>query len=234
MTPRCVGVVIPARDEEASIARCLTSILAAVTEADLPPERVHIVVAADRCDDDTAAVARHVLAGSGSVVELDDGGVGAARRAGTAVVFDALAADPATVWLANTDADSVVPPSWVTDHLWVAQTGAAAVAGVVAVDTFHGHPPIVPVRFHEIYSGPHDDHPHVHGANLGVRGDAYLAVGGWPALTSGEDNGLWDALRAAGWPVISTRTVHVLTSSRTATRAAGGFGQWLVELADAG
>jgi hypothetical protein len=74
----------------------------------------------------------------------------------------------------------------------------------------------------------------VHGANLGVRADAYLAAGGWPALASGEDNGLWDALRATGVPVISTRTVQVVTSSRTATRATGGFGQWLGELADAG
>jgi glycosyltransferase involved in cell wall biosynthesis len=234
MTPWSVGVVVPAHDEEASIVQCLTSILAAVADADVPPGRVHIAVAADGCDDATASVAREVLDGFGSVVELDHGGVGAARRAGTAAVLDALAADPALVWLANTDADSMVPPSWLTDHLRVAETGAAALAGVVAVDTFHGHPPIVPVRFHEIYGGPHDDHPHVHGANLGVRADAYLAVGGWPMLASGEDNGLWDALRAAGWPVISTRTVHVVTSSRTATRATGGFGQWLVELADAG
>jgi GT2 family glycosyltransferase len=230
-----VGVVVPAHDEEAWIARCVASVLAAADEARLPPEHVHLAVVADRCADATAAVARAQLEGAGSVVELVTGGVGAARRAGTAAVLDAFAGvDPATIWLANTDADTVVPTSWLTDHLRVAETGAAAVAGVVRVDTFHGHPAIVPVRFHEIYGGAHDDHPHVHGANLGVRADAYLAVGGWPALTSGEDNGLWDAVRAVGLPVLSTRTVHVVTSSRTVTRATGGFGQWLVELADAG
>jgi glycosyltransferase involved in cell wall biosynthesis len=234
MTPWHIGVVVPARNEEAWIGPCLAGIGAAVAETGLPPERVHVAVAADGCTDGTAAVARAALGGAGSVIEVD-GGVGAARRAGTEAVLEALAgADPATIWLANTDADSIVPPSWLTDHLRVAETGAMALAGVVRVDSFRDHPPIVSVRFQEIYGGAHDEHPHVHGANLGVRADAYLAAGGWPALASGEDNGLWDALRAAGVPSISTRTVHVVTSSRTVTRATGGFGQWLGELADAG
>ncbi len=235
MTAWHVGVVVPAHDEEAWIGRCIAGVQAAIDETGLEPGRVHVAVVADRCRDATAAIARALLAGTGTVIELTTGGVGAARRAGTGAVLAAFAGvDPATIWLANTDADTVVPPSWLTDHLRVAETGAAAVAGVVRVDTFHGHPAIVTVRFHEIYGGVHDDHPHVHGANLGVRADAYLAAGGWPALTSGEDNGLWDAVRATGAPAISTRTVHVVTSSRTITRATGGFGQWLVELADAG
>jgi hypothetical protein len=235
VTPWHVGVVVPAHDEEALIAACVGSVLQAVADAGLPRSRVHVAVAADRCRDRTAPIARAMLVGTGSVIELAAGGVGAARRAGTAAVLHAFAAaDPATIWLANTDADTTVPPSWLADHLRVAETGAVALAGVVRVDTFRGHPPIVPARFHEIYGGAHDDHPHVHGANLGVRADAYLAAGGWPVLTSGEDNRLWDALRAAGLAMISTRTVHVVTSSRTATRATGGFGQWLVELADAG
>jgi glycosyltransferase involved in cell wall biosynthesis len=226
---------VPAHNEEAWIGPCLASVLVAIDEARLPPDRVHVAVVADRCTDATAAIAGAVLAGSDSVIELAPGGVGAARRTGTAAVLQAFAGiEPATIWLANTDADTVAPASWITDHLRVAETGAVALAGVVRVDTFHGHPAIVPVRFHEIYGGAHDDHPHVHGANLGVRADAYLAAGGWPALTSGEDNGLWDAVRATGRPVLSTRTVHVVTSSRTITRATGGFGQWLVELADAG
>jgi glycosyltransferase involved in cell wall biosynthesis len=235
MTPWHVGVVVPACDEEALIAPCVASIRASVMDARLERDRVHIVVVADGCTDRTVAIARPLLEGFGTVLELDGGGVGGARRAGTAAVLTAFdGADPATVWLANTDADTTVPASWLTDHLRVAETGAMALAGVVRVDSFAGHPPCVPRQFHEIYGGVLDDHPHVHGANLGVRADAYLAVGGWPATTSGEDNGLWDALRAARVPTISTRTVHVVTSSRTATRATGGFGQWLVELADAG
>jgi len=235
MTTWRVGVVVPARDEEALIGPCIASIRAAVVSAGLPPERVHVAVVADGCADTTAAVAAALLGRLGAVIELGGAGVGAARRAGSAAVLQAFAGvDPATIWLISTDADTIVPPSWVTDHLRAADAGAVAVAGVVSVDSFDSHPPCVSRQFHEIYGGAHDDHPHVHGANLGVRADAYLAVGGWPALTSGEDNGLWDALRAAGLPMSSTRTVHVVTSSRTATRATGGFGQWLVELADAG
>ncbi len=240
MTPWYVGVVVPARDEEALIGGCVASIRVALAAAGLPPRRAHIAVVANGCRDGTAGVAGPLLDGLGAVIELDAAGVGAARGAGTAAVLDAFrGVDPATIWLANTDADTIVPPSWVTDQLRAAATGAVAVAGVVGVDSFAGHPPCVPRQFHEIYGRAdddhaYDDHPHVHGANLGVRADAYLAVGGWPVLASGEDNGLWDALRAAELPVISTRTVHVVTSSRTATRATGGFGQWLVELADAG
>ena len=33
-------------------------------------------------------------------------------------------------------------------------------------------------------------HGHVHGANMGFRGDAYLAAGGWYPLASGEDHDL--------------------------------------------
>ena len=235
MTPWHVGVVVPARDEENLIGACLVSIRAAVANAGLPPGHVHVVVVANGCGDRTAAMARGLLEGLGAVIELPAASVGAGRRAGTAAVLEAFCdVNPETIWLANTDADTTVPPSWLIDHLRVAETAAAALAGVVRVESFAGHPPCVPVQFHDIYGGPHDDHPHVHGANLGVRADAYLAVGGWPALASGEDNELWDALRAAGFPTISTRTVHVVTSSRTATRASGGFGQWLVELADAG
>jgi hypothetical protein len=34
-------------------------------------------------------------------------------------------------------------------------------------------------------------HPHVHGANLGIRADAYSDAGGWNDLTVAEDHCLW-------------------------------------------
>jgi 1,2-diacylglycerol 3-beta-glucosyltransferase len=46
-------VVIPAHDEEASIARCVESLRAQT----YPSELVDVVVVADNCTDDTAAVA---------------------------------------------------------------------------------------------------------------------------------------------------------------------------------
>jgi hypothetical protein len=81
------------------------------------------------------------------------------------------------------------------------------------------------------YEIPEDrPHPHVHGCNLGVRGDAYLDAGGWPAIHLAEDHGLWDALRARGWRCLSDRWLRVITSGRPAGRARGGFADTLVAL----
>ncbi len=74
-------------------------------------------------------------------------------------------------------------------------------------------------------------HPHVHGANLGVRGDAYLAVGGFPPLAVSEDAALVGALALAGRTVLRTPSCPVVTSARRHPRAPGGFGTDLDQLA---
>jgi hypothetical protein len=73
-------------------------------------------------------------------------------------------------------------------------------------------------------------HRHVYGANLGVRADAYLAVGGFPGDGAGEDHGLWTRLRAAGYPVISSAASRVTTSARLRGRAEGGLADLLRSL----
>ncbi|CAN5905598.1 glycosyltransferase [soil metagenome] len=73
-------------------------------------------------------------------------------------------------------------------------------------------------------------HPHVHGANLGVRADVYLEVGGWRPLVTGEDHDLWDRVRASGRPVTSTMEVPVVTSGRRRGRAPAGFADLLTSL----
>ena len=42
-----------------------------------------------------------------------------------------------------------------------------------------------------------EDHPHVHGANLGVRASAYVLAGGFPRLRSHEDRGIGGAASQA-------------------------------------
>ena len=95
------------------------------------------------------------------------------------------------LWLAHTDADTHVPPDWLTRQLHYAALGYDAVAGVVDVDSFDEYPLDVIDAFAERYgTGLTGHHTHVHGANLGVRASAYRRVGGWPAMALSEDHGL--------------------------------------------
>jgi hypothetical protein len=73
----------------------------------------------------------------------------------------------------------------------------------------------------------------VHGANLGIRADAYLALGGWLPLVAGEDADLARRAAAAGWLAISRPAgIPVVTSARRAGRAPRGFSSYLRALAD--
>ena len=75
-------------------------------------------------------------------------------------------------------------------------------------------------------------HTHVHGANLGVRADAYQAVGGWGLhVMVGEDHELVRRLTAAGLTVTRDTDTTVVTSSRTVGRVPAGFATRLAQLA---
>lgn len=104
-----MGVVVPAHDEEDLLPLCLASVREAAQA--LRGTQVHLVVVADACRDLTAQVARR---GGASVVTVEARNVGAARAAGVREVLRRTRhLDPADVWLATTDADSVVPAGWL-------------------------------------------------------------------------------------------------------------------------
>ena len=75
------------------------------------------------------------------------------------------------------------------------------------------------------------NHSHVHGANLGVRGSAYLNVGGFPPLPVHEDRLLLRRLDVSGATVIRSTRIRVQTSSRLIGRCEGGFAASLRQLA---
>ena len=169
----------------------------------------------------------------GVVIEACAGSAGKARAIGTSRALTRWVGRRSPVWTVHTDADSVVPEGWLHHQRHVAECGFAAVAGVVEVATFAEHSGRTARRHHYLYDGFGDDHPHVHGANLGVRSDAYRAVGGWSAIVSGEDHALWTAVRRAGFPTLSTRSIHVVTSGRRIGRAPDGFAAHLRALCEA-
>ena len=169
MTPDRFAAVVPARDEAATITDCIESILRSATAAGMGHDRFEVVIVADSCNDDTAGLARRALGGRGVVIEACAGSAGQARAIGTSHALARWATRRSPVWTVHTDADSIVPEGWLHRQRRVAEIGFAAVAGVVEIASLAEHSARTARRYHRFYAGPGDDHPHVHGANLGVR-----------------------------------------------------------------
>ena len=161
-----------------------------------------------------------------SAAALRGSGVGARRDLGLRAVLDRLPGHPAAgTWLLNTDADTTVPGDWVAAHLQQAAAGVHAVAGLADLTaTDHLSDAALSCYRAIVEHGLHGaTHHHVYGANLGVRADAYLTVGGFPADGSGEDHGLWQRLAAAGYTLVQPVGIRVRTSARLRGRADGGL-----------
>ena len=134
----------------------------------------------------------------------------------------------ADIWIANTDADSQVRADWITRQLALADQGYCGVAGIVRIEARDfSCAELVPALLEDYVIHADGTHPHVHGANLGIRADAYLDAGGWSNVALAEDHCLWSRVRARGWRVISSIASVVMTSGRLHGRAKGGFADTL-------
>lgn len=183
-----------------------------------------LVVAIDRSTDASFGLAKHLVGRSGVVIETDAGCVGAARGLAARTALHRYSGSPRCCWFANTDADCEVPETWLLDQVSLAEQGYAGVAGIVDVDSFEDHDALVPDRFRLTYLVRSDgSHPHVHGANLGVRADAYLKAGGWRELHNAEDHDLWHRLDHPDHRRLSDARLKVVTSGRRFGRAPHGF-----------
>jgi len=226
---RTVGVVVPARNEEARLPRCLDALVTATTvfqQRHPAGPAVRIIVVVDLSTDRTLHVAEQWP--GIEVVLSESGRVGAARAAGVDHLLGSETQGgrpPSSVWIACTDADSAVPADWLEHHLQTAGRGAQMLLGTVRPDAGE-----IQVAVLEDWRRRHvlgDGHPHIHGANLGVRGDIYCAAGGFADTPVDEDVLLVRAVRAAGGLVVSSGQSPVSTSARTEGRASGGFADYL-------
>ena len=221
-TLREIVVVVPAHNERDRLPACLASVAAAADQVAVP---VTVVVVLDACSDRSEdAIARPVRA-----LSVSARNVGAARAAGFAA---AAPRSDARTWLATTDADSVVPTTWLADQAVHHRALVQGVVGTVSVD-WQQHSATTRRRYDRLYRvRDRGVHGHVHGANLGVRADAYWRVGGFRPLHVGEDVDLVDRLLTAGTPLAWDAHNAVLTSDRRDCRARGGFGDYVRSLAD--
>ena len=252
-----VLVAVPARDEEQRVVSCLDSVAVALRRARAhgTVDRAAVAVAVHRSTDRTAQVVAEALAAWPDLetfchADDDSTTVGGVRGRLVAGACEALDLAPAPHrWLFSTDADSVVPGSWVTELLAHADAAAAdCVAGMVDLEGWPAHPAAL-AAYERIVAGGMEagvrdrrdgggngrgngaGHRHVYGANLAVRLDAYAACGGFPSVPHGEDHGLVGRLRAAGHRVAAVREPAVLTSARMPGRARHGLGDLLERLA---
>ncbi|WP_432570344.1 glycosyltransferase [Kineococcus sp. SYSU DK005] len=214
---RRVVVVVPARDEEASLPGCLAALRRAAGACPVP---VRVVVVADRCSDATADLA---AAGGARVMLSSAGRVGAARAAGVAVALrEQAGTDARGTWVACTDADSRVPAGWLRHHAAAAGAGADLLLGTVRL----AGPAWRDAAWRAAYARglePGGGHRHVHGANLGVRAATYLAAGGFAPVAAHEDHLLAAAVRALPRArVVASSAFPVLTSGRWHGRAPRG------------
>ncbi|GGF33161.1 glycosyltransferase [Subtercola lobariae] len=239
-----IAIVVPARDEEPLISECLAALARARDQladelrlssakhrehgalgAPRAPQapRVITIVVDDGSADGTAACAARFA--EVVVATAPGGNVGRARAIGIDRALAELHSDPARVWIANTDADSAVPQHWLTEQLRLADAGADAVIGTVrpAFDDLSA----------EQIDAWYLAHPAAHtgaliyGANLGVRADSYLRVGGFAPLAEHEDVDLVARLRETGAHLVASNALEVVTSGRRFGRTPGGFAGYL-------
>lgn len=229
--PTAVGIVIPARDEEALLPACLDAVEEAVRVLhDEHPEIVaHVFVVLDACGDRSAQVVAAHRDITPVVTQARN--VGLARALGVSAAAEwatSLPAGTAGLWLAHTDGDSVVPRHWLRAQVRLAGEGRELVVGSV-----QPHPGDLTPEELALWRARHssaDGHEHVHGANLGFTWDAYEAVGGFAPIPTHEDVELVGAMRRAGVDWIASGKLAVTTSGRRVARAPGGFAHYLEEM----
>lgn len=231
--PAQIDVVVPAHDEEEGIGGCL----AALAEAVRALRRAHpgvettVTVVLDGCTDRTegtlgSAVAADPLWASVplAVIETSHVGVGRARGVGTRTAL-ASGPPPTARWTAHTDADSRVDPGWLVQQVEAHDAGAHVLVGAVVPDP-DDLDPVVLARWTHAHP-PGSTLGHVHGANLGLRGDVCLALGGFDPVTEHEDVRLVERARALGFDVRATTDLPVVTSGRFNGRTPGGYAEHL-------
>ncbi len=204
--PRLV-VVVPARDEDHNLPRCLDALL----RQDYPAERLEVVVADDHSTDGTAAVVeryREAHASPGApllrVVPVPDAGPPYGKAAGIDAGIEAT--DAPLILL--TDADCAPPPGWCRAMAgWLSDPDVGLVCGRTLTEPTdgEGRPSLLAEAqaFDWLYlltataALTDSGYPTTAmGNNMGLRRAAYEAVGGYRALPFSvtEDHDLFAAV----------------------------------------
>jgi len=258
--PACeVCVIVPARNEAATIGATLASLAAQVDLLGRPlaREAYEVIVLANNCSDGTAAVARRIAARHPDlalhVVEIalphEHSNVGHVRGLLLDEAYRRLMMLGRDLGvMASTDGDTRVAPDWIARTRAELACGVGAVGGRIAIEPVEraAMPPAMRA-YHlrdtafrllaselESYLDPDTTDPWPRHAqhfcgSLAIAPWAYRRVGGLPVVAALEDMALYRELVRADVPVRHSPRVKVWTSARQRGRAELGLSSQLGE-----
>ncbi|RMF32675.1 MAG: glycosyltransferase [Chlorobiota bacterium] len=222
-----VSIVVPARNEEHRIARCLESL----ASLDYPSDRLEIIVVDDRSTDRTAAVVASYAERIPElrVLSLAEPRSGNLRGKAGALDYGILHARGEIILL--TDADCAVDPHWV--HAHVAAYHSSHVAMVCAYTLVAGTDPFA--RFQAVEWNTTNTMASAgvyyrqflgcFGNNMSIRREVYCMLGGYRAIPFSvtEDLALLQAVGRAGFAIAYLCSKE----SRVETEACATLGEYI-------
>jgi len=198
-----ISVIIPARNEERNLERCLRSMIM----VDYPRDRLEVIVINDRSTDRTAEILDKFAAEHGQIVALhrsDADAVDNLRGKAGALQFGIDRSHGELILM--TDADCEVSPTWpraIASQF--ADPKVGLVSGLTSVDgnTFLERTQDVEWTYMQAMScgGVGNDHPlGCFGNNLAVRREVFVELGGYRRISFSvtEDMALQHAVHEAG------------------------------------
>ncbi|GAB3636860.1 glycosyltransferase [Hymenobacter arcticus] len=251
-------VIIPAKDEAATLPATLAALAAQTTLSGqtVPAGMLEVIVLANNCLDCTAAAVRQAARRHPNLVlhvaevqlPRPQAHVGRARRLLLDVAAQRLEATiGGTGVLLSTDADTLVASTWLAATLREMENGAEAVGGRILTQTAAAVEPC-PVRRIQLRDAAYrvllrqlEDlvdpcaadrwpcHHQHYGASLALTVRAYRRVGGLPVVPFLEDEALWQLLLQHDLPVRHSPHVQVYTSARRCGRVEVGLSWQLRE-----
>lgn len=257
--PQCkVCVVVPVRNEAKMLEGTLSALAHQVDAAgrSLDPTSYEIIVLANNCEDDSAAIARQFARQHSIVLHVverslpaSDAHIGWVRKALMDEAYHRLCSiEQRQGIIASTDGDTRVAPNWIAAIAAEIDRGADAVGGRIITDrsdrialapyarACHLHE--VGYRFLVAELEAHLDpdafdvlprHFQHYGASLAVTADLYERAGGMPLVRSSEDVALYKALMRVDARFRHSLQVRVTTSARQVGRAQQGLADQLRE-----
>ncbi len=250
-----VCVIVPVRNEAQTLIATLTA-LASQTELTgerLDPARYEIILLANNCDDNSAAIARdftcqhpdlklHIVE---KTLSPQQAYIGYVRKILMDEAYRRLRKCRGGV-IASTDGDSQVSPTWIAANLYEIACGADAVGGRIITDTAGRselHPYAKACHLREVgYNylvaeletyldpNPHDPFPRHYqhyGASFAVTVQMYARSGGMPLVRTPEDVAFYQALMQVNARFRHSPLVRVVTSARQTGRTNIGLANQL-------